>query len=482
MHFSFNSLLQTTAAQLYKANRVLADNGGEADTSVARPTRHNPPASVMGSYHNTAQGLGDIVARHTHSAMTGALSSLQKDIRIGRPNVSLDLGMVQEQACLLAAREVSETLHGDSAMARTLHQFASAAGPPSTFTTLPGNGQLFNSRNIPSSNRNHREQNNRLEGVARVDGRTNRGPAGTGALYPAGVNPSTARLAAAAAVPAAPTAAAAAGAGASSARPPMAGRVLFEREEGAAASGTASAAGTGGAESSPDSAFNDAVARSLVYAKMESASERNLAESMEMGGRKRPPEEGQPAPAPPAPSAAVVSTTKKKAARKKPPPTVSEAVNSALESHLRSAPSGTAHPMPGSFADVDTSFFTATPRTNPVPRNPVGAVARGGSGLEASDATALDQRVQDLSERALARSFSETGANSMAFNVETGQEEPVTSAGAAAIRRVNFLMDKPESAGMLIGLFVQQNESSGKSIDSPAVNKMLDMFARNNNN
>lgn len=68
----------------------------------------------------------------------------------------------------------------------------------------------------------------------------------------------------------------------------------------------------------------------------------------------------------------------------------------------------------------------------------------------------------------------------MAFIVETGQDKQATSEGAVAIswENVLFLMDKWDSVGMLIGMFVQENENSS-NIDLMSVNKMLAMFASN---
>ena len=63
--------------------------------------------------------------------------------------------MVEERAGLLAVREMSESMHRGSAFAPSISAAAAAAGLPTTFTTLPGNGNIFNARSIPASTRNH---------------------------------------------------------------------------------------------------------------------------------------------------------------------------------------------------------------------------------------------------------------------------------------------------------------------------------------
>jgi hypothetical protein len=74
---------------------------------------------------------------------------------------TLDLDVISEYTGLLTGRGITESWHGDSAIAPMLAGLAAAAGPPSVFTSNPITGEVFNSRTIPSSS-NHRQYNNRL--------------------------------------------------------------------------------------------------------------------------------------------------------------------------------------------------------------------------------------------------------------------------------------------------------------------------------
>ena len=42
------------AHQMYQANTMVAENGGQANVSVQRSSRHRPPPAVTGNYHVTA--------------------------------------------------------------------------------------------------------------------------------------------------------------------------------------------------------------------------------------------------------------------------------------------------------------------------------------------------------------------------------------------------------------------------------------------
>ena len=94
--------------------------------------------------------------RHAHSAVQGALLAARQEVANGQAPSKLNTDMISEQVGMLTGREIGETLHGDSCFATNLAEIASAAGPPSTFTRLTGNGQIFNACNIPSSTSNHR--------------------------------------------------------------------------------------------------------------------------------------------------------------------------------------------------------------------------------------------------------------------------------------------------------------------------------------
>ena len=95
--FSLNNVhlfVQPSAHQLYRANRMLAANGGQASTSNPGPTRHRPPPSVVGNYHQTAESFGAIINRHAHSAVNGALLAARDNIQAGIPTASLDIDVV----------------------------------------------------------------------------------------------------------------------------------------------------------------------------------------------------------------------------------------------------------------------------------------------------------------------------------------------------------------------------------------------------
>jgi len=170
-----------TAHQNYLANFTVQQNGGQADTSNPSSTRHCPPANVTGNYHNTASSLSQMMTRHTYSTVQGALLAAQDGIKTGRTAPTLIIQIVQEQMSLNAGREMVESMHGDSVFAQPLAVIAKAAGPPTTFTNLPGDGSLFNTRSIPSCNSQHLQVNNRLEPMP-----GSRPP--RNALYPPGVN------------------------------------------------------------------------------------------------------------------------------------------------------------------------------------------------------------------------------------------------------------------------------------------------------
>lgn len=158
---------------MYSVSAMLSANDGElnvlgADLGAAR---HWPPASVVGTFHRTAESMGNIVAKHAHSAVEGAIMAARNDIRAGIPVKVLDVSRVKEEEGLLTGRDIVEELHGDGSHAVQLASVAVAAGLPLTFTVLPGNGCVFNTRAIPSSSKNHRQNNNRLKPMTKVDGR-----------------------------------------------------------------------------------------------------------------------------------------------------------------------------------------------------------------------------------------------------------------------------------------------------------------------
>ena len=103
----------------------------------------------------------------------------------------------------------------------------------------------------------------------------------------------------------------------------------------------------------------------------------------------------------------------------------------------------------------------------------MGAIDLCGSGNESGEANEKMAYVQELVERALNRSFGETGAAEIVTNVDTGEDER-NEKPAAAIKRVNMITEYPDKVHRLTEMFV---EKSNGIVDSPAVNKMLDMFA-----
>ena len=141
---------------MYEANIMLAQNGGNPNTSNCTVTRHSPAPSVVGNYHQTAQSMGNIMSRHAHGAVQSALLAAGQELSIGQTVPSLDIGMIQEKVGMHIGREISETMHGDSSFATNLVAIASAGGPPTTFPTLAGNSRIFNALNIPTSNTQHR--------------------------------------------------------------------------------------------------------------------------------------------------------------------------------------------------------------------------------------------------------------------------------------------------------------------------------------
>ena len=135
---------------MYQANRMANSNGGAANLSTAglAPTRHQPPVSVTGNFHQTASALCQMTDRHAHNAVQGALMSAKRSIEQGQPTLALDLSRIEEEVSVNLGRELTESLHGDSSYAQMLNQISSAAGPPSKFTQLPQNEAIFNAQSI----------------------------------------------------------------------------------------------------------------------------------------------------------------------------------------------------------------------------------------------------------------------------------------------------------------------------------------------
>ena len=75
---------------MYKATVMLSQNGGAVDNSNPTESRHRPPPSVIGDYHKTAQSMGDIMNRHAHSAVQGALLAARQEVANGQAPSKLD--------------------------------------------------------------------------------------------------------------------------------------------------------------------------------------------------------------------------------------------------------------------------------------------------------------------------------------------------------------------------------------------------------
>ena len=158
---------------MYRANRMLSENNGQPAITGSLQTRHRCPPSVLGSYHSTATSMGQIMEKNAHAAVQGALVAARNEMPAARPR-KLNLEVINDTMGVLAGREICETFHGNSAMARPLASIASKVGPPTSFTNLPQNNALFDSRSIPSSRANHRQVNNRLAPMPSSDAPTRR--------------------------------------------------------------------------------------------------------------------------------------------------------------------------------------------------------------------------------------------------------------------------------------------------------------------
>jgi hypothetical protein len=148
---------------MFRANQIVELNGGQADISQNRPTRHAPPPSIMGSFQQSAHHFSTIIIinNHASNAINGALMDAQQRIERGEDATPLDLELIEDQTATNTAREIVETYHGDSAHFHCIQTIAAASGPPTTHTLLPQNNQVFNTRSIASSSSNHHAINKR---------------------------------------------------------------------------------------------------------------------------------------------------------------------------------------------------------------------------------------------------------------------------------------------------------------------------------
>jgi hypothetical protein len=374
-----------TAHQMFKASTMLTANGGELNVSSTdtTATRHNPPPSVIGNFHHTAQSMGDVINRHAHSAVQGALMAAREDIRTGHKVSSLDLTRVHEEVGMFTGREIAETLHGDSSHAVQLHKLAAAAGPPSVFTTLKGDGSIFNTRCIPSCNKNHRQTNNRLEPMVAAAARE-RGPGAKRRLYPQGLQSRQKQ---------------------SRQKP----KQLF------------------GSPMNADSALDLNVLKAVENTIVQNVQNKNVQNNSDGSRVFR-----------------------------------GNTIPKSLENTFFTRPATMAKrmakctPIPGSETTKAIKEIDL-------------CVSDEKIDLCESDEEKITY-TQQLVERALDRSFNETGAVEV-FNVDTGKTNR-----QAAIRRMNMITENPGKVNHLVELYVERMQTADKKINSPSVNTMLDIF------
>ena len=68
------------------------------------------------------------------------------------------------------------------------------------------------------------------------------------------------------------------------------------------------------------------------------------------------------------------------------------------------------------------------------------------------------------------------------INVDTGEDEEIETEGAeVACRRANMILDQREKATHLTHMFLNRAARNNQTVDSPAVNAMLDRFININN-
>ena len=481
---------------MYLANRSVSQNGGQANTSIALTTRHQPAATVTGNYHQSANYFGNMVSNHAHNAVQGALLDARDQIAReeaargglargdsrghatggrgatgeGAPT-GLDLSMINEETCRGVAREISESIHGDSEYTRLFSEIARKAGPPSTFTNLPLNGQIFNSRSIPSSSNNHRVSNNRLGAGPTREEEERR----SNLLYPTGVNlPTTTES-----TTSQPT---------TTQQTP---RSLFQQPDrvqstAAQQSNQMLATTTHRNKAASLAAIEQQQIEQATRESLEYETIYNAAHSHD-NTKKRAANTSQSSQ-----NSHVVSTTKKQSQPKKKnqqPPSLLQRVNNTINTHEVAAPTISAE-MPACLDDVnaDTSFFTAPagrqhPSRTPIAstqKNPMKAVMHGDDDDVEIVQNDEDKTTFALYNRALARSFDETNVGGPVINVDTGEEED-SQATIDATSRVHYMLDKPEKALQLTSMFQAKMKRENKVADSPAVNAMIDKFMKSEN-
>lgn len=382
---------------MFQANRMITNNGGQVDTSNAGPTRHTVPEAVSGTYHQSAQYFGAMVERNTNAALQAAILNERDNLARGmQRSESLDLGFINEHVGLHTGRELVENWHGDSAFSSSLAKIASASGPPSTFTMNPNTGEVFSARGIPSSNRNHRQYNNRL--------------------------------------------------------------TQFTASASAASAHTSASAS---ASTSVNKSKN-------LYPFGDSSS----VDNRKPAARKDPT---APTSSKRNSTAPIVTTQKKSRAPSE--ASINRSLIQTLDSTLntvRSAQPPATATKPPALNNVDTAFID-TPIAPVIQSNPAAAFSNDDEDSGLLDVYGKEAYIDELLERALARSFDETGVAESVFNVDTGKEE-TNDIKARAERRVHFIIDDRGKAHQLTELFVDRAATEKFEVNSPSVNKMLDQF------
>ena len=156
-----------------------------------------------------------------------------------------------------------------------------------------------------------------------------------------------------------------------------------------------------------------------------------------------------------------------------------QAVQNYIEDHAGKAP-GKRAAMPACLDGINTVFFTEPPNAEQGKITPISNTVQGNPMKASGILDSLDDDdqkvtyVQHLVERALRRSFDDTGAAEI-INIDNGKIERNNKA-AMAIKRVNMITDDPGKVHRLTEMFVDRMHQSDVKVDSPAVNRMLDMF------
>ena len=139
---------------------------------------------------------------------------------------------------------------------------------------------------------------------------------------------------------------------------------------------------------------------------------------------------------------------------------------------LNQKPAAKLPSKPKELEGVDMGFMTNnTPINRSIQNNPFAAFACG------DDLVALEKEayINDLIERSLACSFTETNVASKVYNVDSNEEE-TNGTRDKAIKRVNMILDNRGKAEQLTELFVDEVQKTKTAVNSPSLNKMFNNF------